>query len=135
MTVKITPNDRGNPPGKLADAELHFSDGPLDGQLPVAVVRRIGFESDRFDVPRLGAQIGSPWPVPDRIMTLTGYLIIPGFRSTAAETALVGVADGNEPATGPDAQPAARSHTRGLDGDRAGGLISLAIQRTNLVWR
>src|SRR5438034_10102823 len=31
MTVKITPNDRGNPPGKLADAELHFSDGPLEG--------------------------------------------------------------------------------------------------------
>ncbi len=31
MTVKITPNDRGNPPGKLADAELHFIDGPLNG--------------------------------------------------------------------------------------------------------
>lgn len=31
MTVKITPNDRGNPPGKLADAELHFTDGPLCG--------------------------------------------------------------------------------------------------------
>lgn len=31
MTVKITMNDRGNPPGKLADAELHFSDGPLVG--------------------------------------------------------------------------------------------------------
>src|SRR5437016_2981294 len=31
MTVKITPNDRGNPPGKLADAEVHFSDGPLEG--------------------------------------------------------------------------------------------------------
>ena len=31
MTVKITMNDRGNPPGKLADAELHFSDGPLAG--------------------------------------------------------------------------------------------------------
>ena len=31
MTVKITPNDRGNPPGKLADAELHFTDGPLSG--------------------------------------------------------------------------------------------------------
>ena len=31
MTVKFTPNDRGNPPGKLADAELHFSGGPLDG--------------------------------------------------------------------------------------------------------
>ena len=24
MTIKITPNDKGNPPGKLADAELHF---------------------------------------------------------------------------------------------------------------
>src|ERR1700748_3268500 len=31
MTVKITPNDKGNPPGKLADAELHFADGPLAG--------------------------------------------------------------------------------------------------------
>ena len=31
MTIKITPNDRGNPPGKLADAELHFTDGPLEG--------------------------------------------------------------------------------------------------------
>ena len=31
MTVKFSPNDKGNPPGKLADAELHFSDGPLDG--------------------------------------------------------------------------------------------------------
>ena len=29
--VKITPNDKGNPPGKLADAELHFNDGELDG--------------------------------------------------------------------------------------------------------
>jgi hypothetical protein len=31
VTIKITPNDKGNPPGKLADAELHFSEGPLDG--------------------------------------------------------------------------------------------------------
>src|SRR3954451_9671739 len=31
MTVKITPNDKGNPPGKLADAELHFDDGILAG--------------------------------------------------------------------------------------------------------
>jgi hypothetical protein len=31
IVVKITPNDKGNPPGKLADAELHFSDGELDG--------------------------------------------------------------------------------------------------------
>jgi hypothetical protein len=37
MTVKIAPNEKGNPPGKLADAELHFTDGPLEG------LRLIGF--------------------------------------------------------------------------------------------
>jgi len=31
VTIKITPNDKGNPPGKLGDAELHFTDGPLEG--------------------------------------------------------------------------------------------------------
>ena len=31
LVVKITPNDKGHPPGKLADAELHFIDGELDG--------------------------------------------------------------------------------------------------------
>ena len=31
MTIKITPNDKGNPPGKLAEAELHFGDGPMEG--------------------------------------------------------------------------------------------------------
>jgi hypothetical protein len=37
VTVRITPNDKGNPPGKLADAELHFTEGVLDG------LRLIGF--------------------------------------------------------------------------------------------
>jgi hypothetical protein len=31
MTIKIVPNEKGNPPGKLADAELHFTEGVLDG--------------------------------------------------------------------------------------------------------
>jgi hypothetical protein len=31
MTIKIMPNERGNPPGKLAEAEMHFNEGPLDG--------------------------------------------------------------------------------------------------------
>ena len=31
MTIKILPNEKGNPPGKLADAELHFTSGPLEG--------------------------------------------------------------------------------------------------------
>ena len=29
MTIKIVPNEKGNPPGKLA--ELHFTHGPLEG--------------------------------------------------------------------------------------------------------
>jgi hypothetical protein len=38
FTIKISPNDQGNPPGKLADAD-HFTDaaGPLAG------LRLIGF--------------------------------------------------------------------------------------------
>ena len=31
VIVTITPNDKQNPPGKLADAELHFTDGLLAG--------------------------------------------------------------------------------------------------------
>jgi len=31
MVVKITPNDKGMPAGKLAEAELHFLEGPLEG--------------------------------------------------------------------------------------------------------
>ena len=38
ITVKITANDRGNPPGKLAEAELHFG-----GESPLAGLKLIGF--------------------------------------------------------------------------------------------
>ena len=31
ITVMIIPNDKDNPPGKLADAELHILDGALAG--------------------------------------------------------------------------------------------------------
>lgn len=31
FSVYISPNDKGNPPGKLADVELHFTDGPFEG--------------------------------------------------------------------------------------------------------
>jgi hypothetical protein len=37
MIVKILPNDRGDPPQKLADAELLFEEGVLNG------LRLIGF--------------------------------------------------------------------------------------------
>jgi len=42
ITVKITPNDRGNPAGKLADAELHFT-----GESPLAGLKLIGFIWER----------------------------------------------------------------------------------------
>ena len=31
LIVRFTANDRSTPPGKLADAELHFVAGPLEG--------------------------------------------------------------------------------------------------------
>jgi hypothetical protein len=31
MTIKILPYEKSTPPGKLADAELHFTQGPLEG--------------------------------------------------------------------------------------------------------
>ena len=31
MVVRIAPNDKNTPPGKLADAEVHFTDGALGG--------------------------------------------------------------------------------------------------------
>ena len=31
MTIRFTPNENSNPPGKLADAELHFTGGSLEG--------------------------------------------------------------------------------------------------------
>jgi hypothetical protein len=38
VTVKIIANDRGNPPGKLADVELHFADNSV-----FAGLKLIGF--------------------------------------------------------------------------------------------
>jgi hypothetical protein len=37
MVIKILPNDKGAPNGKLADAEVHFTEGALDG------LRLLGF--------------------------------------------------------------------------------------------
>jgi hypothetical protein len=38
LTIRITANDRGNPPGKIADVELHFN-----GDSPLAGLKLIGF--------------------------------------------------------------------------------------------
>jgi hypothetical protein len=49
LSVKIIPNDKGNPPGKLADAELHFTDGPLGGLklIGFSIWERRGIQADR----------------------------------------------------------------------------------------
>ena len=38
MVVKILPNEKGSPNGKLADAEVHFTDGAMEG------LKLLGFE-------------------------------------------------------------------------------------------
>ena len=42
VTIKITANDRGNPPGKLADVEVHFV-----GDSVFAGLKLIGFSAPR----------------------------------------------------------------------------------------
>jgi hypothetical protein len=37
ITIKVMMNDKGSPTGQLADAEVHFNDGPLAG------LRLLGF--------------------------------------------------------------------------------------------
>jgi hypothetical protein len=62
MTVKITPNDKGNPPGKLADAEVHFNEGPLEG------LKLIGFSIWE----RRGGSGGRNVTFPARSYTING---------------------------------------------------------------
>jgi hypothetical protein len=40
VDVKITPNDTNNPPGKLADAEIHLTEGVLAA---VKLIDRVGW--------------------------------------------------------------------------------------------
>ena len=63
MTIKIAQNDRNNAPaGKLADAELHFTEGPLEG------LKLIGFGIWE----RRGAGGGRNVTFPARAYTVNG---------------------------------------------------------------
>ena len=46
--VKVVPNDRGVPAGKLADVELHFAGVKLDGLTLIGAAGRVG---DRLSLP------------------------------------------------------------------------------------
>ncbi len=72
VTVKFVVNEKGNPPGKLADAELHFTGGELDGlkltgfgiwerRIPNRELQRDGFGTYHLSVslPARSYQVGS----------------------------------------------------------------------------
>ena len=78
MTVTIIANDKGNPVGKLADAELHFTDGPLEG------LKLIGFSVWET---RSGARRNVTFPA--RQYTLNGerrsFALLRPITDTAAQ--------------------------------------------------
>jgi hypothetical protein len=80
MTVKITPNDKGSPAGKLGDAELHFSDGPLEG------LKLIGFAIWE----RRGASGGRNVTFPARQYSVNGerrsFALLRPLSDTTAQT-------------------------------------------------
>ena len=97
MTVKIVPNEKGNPPGKLADAELHFTEGPLDGLklIGFAVWERQDRRRPQRDVPgaavlgqrrapQLRAAAAGRRQRPRR--TASGMLILAGVRRSTKRT-------------------------------------------------
>jgi hypothetical protein len=63
VTVKIITNDKQNPPGKLADAELHFTEGELEG------LKLMGFAVWE---PRVGSTGGRSVTFPARQYTING---------------------------------------------------------------
>ena len=74
MTIKIIGNDKGNPPGKLAEAELHFTDGPLEG------LKLIGFSVWE----RKTGTGHNPFTYPDRAKERRSFALLrPAIDSTA----------------------------------------------------
>jgi hypothetical protein len=74
VVVKINPNDRGTPPTKLADAELHFAGGELDGLklIGFSVWQRRGGGGRSVSFPGRQYRIGDErrtfallWPIAD----------------------------------------------------------------------
>jgi hypothetical protein len=52
LTIKITPNDKGNPPGKLADVELHFQ-APTAGAGILSDVQAITYGPNQHEAKTL----------------------------------------------------------------------------------
>ena len=94
MVVKIVPNDKANPPGKLADAELHFNDGVLDGLklIGFAVWERRSGSGRNVTFPARQYSVNGE----RRSFALGAMHAVAGHAKTARELALVGVQAGCE---------------------------------------
>jgi hypothetical protein len=98
MTIKIMPNDKGNPPGKLADAELHFAEGPLEGLKLVGFAvwerkggggRNVTFPARQFTVNGERRSFALLRPIADTTaQNKIRELILEAYAAFEAETAL-----------------------------------------------
>ena len=100
MVVKIVPNDKGNPPSKLADAELHFTEGVLEGLKLVGFAiwerrsgsgRNVTFPSRQYTVSGDRRSFALLRPVADaasqervRDLVLQAYAEYRGFGNTGS---------------------------------------------------
>ena len=98
MTVKIAPNDKGNPPGKLADAELHFDSGPLEGLKLIGFAvwerksgsgRNVTFPARQYSVNGERRSFALLRPIADQTMqNRVRELILEAYASFETEAAL-----------------------------------------------
>ena len=103
MVVKIYPNDRTNPPGKLADAELHFTDGPLEGlkligftiwQRRISATRTVMFPARQYSVNGERRSFGLLRPIVDTEgQDRVRALILEAYDAYEAELARLGEED------------------------------------------
>jgi hypothetical protein len=100
MTVKFTPNDKGNPPGKIADAELHFAEGPLEGLKLVGFAiwerrgggagRNVTFPARQYSVNGERRSFALLRPVADATsQQKLRDIVLEAYREFEAESALV----------------------------------------------
>ena len=98
MTIKILPNDKGNPPGKLAEAEVHFIQGPLEGLKLVGFAvwerrtgsgRNVTFPARQYSVGGERRSFALLRPITDTTsQNLIRDLILQAYAEYEAETAV-----------------------------------------------
>jgi hypothetical protein len=98
MTIKILPNEKGTPAGKLADAELHFIQGPLEGLKLVGFAvwerktgtgRNVTFPARQYSVGGERRSFALLRPVNDTTsQTRIRDLILQAYAEYEAETAV-----------------------------------------------